>query len=69
VANPEFTLHLKQSIQADIPATATPILDEAQRRKVLANIIQKWGRQSELESFVKNSPLVEVQLNIGEDTA
>ncbi|KPK07459.1 MAG: hypothetical protein AMJ56_13280 [Anaerolineae bacterium SG8_19] len=69
VANPEFTLHLKQSIQADIPAIATPILDEAQRRKVLANIIQKWGRQNELESFVKNSPLVEVQLNIGENTA
>lgn len=66
LANPEFTLHLKQSIQADIPARATPILDEDRRRKVLVNIVQKWGRQNELETFVENSPLVEVQLEVEE---
>lgn len=66
VANPEFTFHLKQSIQADIPARATPILDEDRRRKVLVNIVQKWGRQNELETFVENSPLVEVQLEVEE---
>ncbi len=66
VANPEFTFHLKQSIQADIPARATSVLDEAQRRKILARIVQKWGRQNQLESFVKNSPLVEVQLDSGD---
>lgn len=69
VANPEFTFHLKQSIQANIPARATPILDEAQRRKILAGIVQKWRRQNELEKFVKSSPLVEVQLSGGEDAA
>lgn len=66
VANPEFTFHLKQSIQADIPARATPILDEDRRRKVLVNIVQKWGRQNELETFLENSPLVEVQLEVEE---
>ena len=28
----EFTFHLKQSVHADLPARATPILDQAQRR-------------------------------------
>ena len=28
VANPQFTFHLKQSAQADLPATATPITEQ-----------------------------------------
>lgn len=63
VANPEFTFHLKQSVQADIPAMASPILAEVSRREILASIVQKWGRQNELESFVQSSPLVEVRLD------
>jgi deazaflavin-dependent oxidoreductase (nitroreductase family) len=62
VAHPQFTFHLKQSIQADIPATATPITDEAIRRQVLSKVVVKWNRQDELEAFVQSSPLVEVQL-------
>ena len=62
VANPHFTFHLKQSTQADIPARAIPITDEAERRRVLARVVQKWNRQEQLESFVQSSPLVEVQL-------
>ena len=62
LANPQFTFHLKQSTQADIPATATPITDEAERRRVLARVVQKWNRQDQLETFVQSSPLVEVQL-------
>jgi deazaflavin-dependent oxidoreductase (nitroreductase family) len=63
VANPEFTFHLKQSVEADIPAEATPVLADAPRREILAKILQKWGRQQELESFMESSPLVEVQLD------
>jgi len=62
VANPQFTFHLKQSTQADIPARATPITDEAARRQVLSKVVVKWNRQNELETFVQSSPLVEVQL-------
>ncbi len=62
VANPQFTFHLKQSTQADIPATAIPITDEAARRRVLSKVVAKWGKQAELEAFVQSSPLVEVQL-------
>jgi deazaflavin-dependent oxidoreductase (nitroreductase family) len=62
VANPQFTFHLKQSTQADIPATATPITDEAARRPVLTKVVEKWNRQAELEAFIESSPLVEVKL-------
>ena len=62
VANPRFTFHLKQSTQADLPARAIPITDEAERRRILTRVVQKWNRQEQLEAFVRSSPLVEVQL-------
>jgi deazaflavin-dependent oxidoreductase (nitroreductase family) len=62
VANPQFTFHLKQSAQADLPAKAIPIADEAARRPILTKVVEKWNRQNELEAFVQSSPLVEVQL-------
>jgi deazaflavin-dependent oxidoreductase (nitroreductase family) len=62
VANPQFTFHLKQSTQADIPARAMPITDEATRRQVLAQVVAKWDRRDQLEAFVQSSPLVQVEL-------
>jgi deazaflavin-dependent oxidoreductase (nitroreductase family) len=62
VANPHFTFHLKKSTQAGLPATAIPITDEAERRRLLTRVVQKWNRQDQLEAFVQSSPLVEVQL-------
>lgn len=62
VASPNFTFHLKQSAQADIPATATPVTDEPTRRAVLTKVVAKWDRQAQLEAFVESSPLVRVAL-------
>lgn len=62
VANPDFTFHLKQSAQADISARATPITDAAARKEVLSKVVEKWNRQAELDNFLQNSPLVQVQL-------
>lgn len=62
VANPTFTFHLKQSMKANLPAKATPILDEAARRAILSQIVVKWNRENEIDEFVKCSPLIEVQL-------
>ncbi len=62
LAHPQFTFHLKQSTQADVPATATPITDEATRRHVLSKVVAKWNRQDQLDAFIQSSPLVEVQL-------
>ncbi len=68
VANPEFTLHLKQSVRVDLPSRATPILDQASRRDILVRINQKLGRGWDLDSWVEGSPLVEVELQDGINT-
>jgi deazaflavin-dependent oxidoreductase (nitroreductase family) len=60
-AHPDFTFHLKQSIQADLPAHATPIVEEGARQAILARIVQDVGRAEELEEWVAHSPLVEVR--------
>ena len=62
LAHPEFTFHLKQSVRADLPARATPILDKARRRAIIAAIHQKLGRYQDIEAWVESSPLVAVQL-------
>jgi deazaflavin-dependent oxidoreductase (nitroreductase family) len=66
-ANPDFTFHLKHSTQVDIPATATPILDEAQRQdiigKILKNIASDIDGENNLDTWVERSPLIEITLN------
>lgn len=61
-ANPAFTFHLKESTQADIPATATLITDETERREIMTKILHKPDRMSQLEAWVAGSPLVHVDL-------
>jgi deazaflavin-dependent oxidoreductase (nitroreductase family) len=62
LANPEFTYHLKGSVQADLPAVARPITEEPERREVIAGILEDLGRGSgNLEEWVANSPLAEVE--------
>ena len=62
LAHPEFTFHLKQSIQSDLPARATPILDQARRRAIIAAIHQKRGIYQDVEAWIESSPLVAVEL-------
>jgi deazaflavin-dependent oxidoreductase (nitroreductase family) len=62
LTHPEFTFHLKQSVRVDLPARATPILDQARRRTVLTAIHQKLGRYQDIEAWVESSPLVAVEL-------
>ena len=62
VANPKVTFHLKGRVQADLPARARPIVDEAERRQVLPGIFEKIERDlSELDAWLEGSPLVEVE--------
>jgi deazaflavin-dependent oxidoreductase (nitroreductase family) len=66
VANPEFTFHLKGSAQADLPAIAHPITDEAQRREVVRGILEDLGRGTgSAEEWIAHSPLVEVEFRDG----
>ena len=62
VANPRFTFHLKQSVHADLPATARPVLDLAERRHILSDPCMSWYHQQvdSIEALVEHSPLVEV---------
>lgn len=60
-ANPALTVHLKHGVMADLPATAKPIEDDAQRREILAAILRLWGRSpSELPAWQAGSPLFEL---------
>jgi deazaflavin-dependent oxidoreductase (nitroreductase family) len=60
--NPHFTFHLKQSVQADLPARARFILNPAERRAILSNPSMVWYHEQvdSLEDLVKGSPLIEV---------
>ena len=63
VANPEFTFHLKQTVQADLPGRARPIADEQERRDVLERILERLDRADQLERWMQEAPLVEVELD------
>ena len=57
-ANPRFTFHLKQSIGADLPATARVITDRDERERLLRPIADAW--RIDLGVMVRSAPLVEV---------
>ena len=61
LAKPQFTFHLKESLQADLPARAIPVRD------VRPSVAACWAasspvrtRRKSCESRVAGSPLVEV---------
>jgi hypothetical protein len=64
-ANPEFTLHLKRNLTADLTAQATEITDEGERARVLYRILtESWDNEPDkaahiLPRWVADAPLVE----------
>jgi deazaflavin-dependent oxidoreductase (nitroreductase family) len=60
LANPDFTFHLKESVQADLAATARPITDESEKRGVLEVLLGRLGYLDRIEQWMPGSPLVEV---------
>ena len=56
-ADPRVIVHLKQSITADIPATARVVTDPAERRALMTAAAQRWGR-TDVEEMVQHSPLI-----------
>jgi deazaflavin-dependent oxidoreductase (nitroreductase family) len=57
-ANPEFTLHLKRGIQADIPAKARPVEGREERRAILERL-----RPAQVDAWTAGAPLVEVEIS------
>ncbi|MCH7655408.1 MAG: nitroreductase family deazaflavin-dependent oxidoreductase [Chloroflexi bacterium] len=59
-----FTLHLKQNVAADLEATATPIVDDAERRSVLRPLLEQSGHLDQIEARLASSPLVRVDVTL-----
>ncbi|MGH9886182.1 MAG: nitroreductase/quinone reductase family protein [bacterium] len=59
-ANPDFTFHMKQLVQADLPATAREITEDPERLAVLEKIARVWRR--DVEPMRTFSPLIEVSI-------
>ena len=67
--HPELTLHLKHGVVADLPATATIVINPAERRRSLAVFVAEfndrhgqstaWPR-AVLDEWVERSPLARV---------
>ncbi len=69
VANPRFTFHLKNSVRADLPATAIPITDEAERRRIFTEFVDDLNQphnparivqSTNVEDWMAGSPLAEI---------
>ena len=70
--DPHFTFHLKHGVVADLPALATVITDEAERRRLLAPLVDQFNErrgddsewpQAELDEWVQGSPLARVDFD------
>lgn len=62
LANPAITFHLKESAQADLPATAHPVTDPAEKRRVFLSApkLAEYINNQNVEEWVANSPLIEI---------
>jgi deazaflavin-dependent oxidoreductase (nitroreductase family) len=56
-ADPRVVVHLKQSVVADIPATARVITDPDERRPLIEAAAKRWGR-TDVANMLLHSPLV-----------
>jgi deazaflavin-dependent oxidoreductase (nitroreductase family) len=68
-AHEQFTFHLKHGVVADLRATATVIVDPAERQRVLAAFVGEFNRRrgpdsprpkAVLDEWVEYSPLAKV---------
>ena len=58
---PDFTLHLKESVQADLPARATPITDPEARRAIFTTLLGELDALPDLNAWLAGSPLMELE--------
>ena len=68
VANPEFTVHLKHGISADLPAIATEVTGPEERATTIYRILtESWNSspeqaRSNLETWVEGATLIQFSL-------
>jgi deazaflavin-dependent oxidoreductase (nitroreductase family) len=59
-ADPHLTFHLKGAVQADLPATARIVTDEAERRQIMEWIVANAWPNQDVEAMTAYAPLIEV---------
>jgi deazaflavin-dependent oxidoreductase (nitroreductase family) len=68
-AHPQFIVHLKHGVTADLPARALPV-DEATRRRVITDVLSlqdrpeygaRLSQRQNLDVWLATSPLVEIE--------
>ena len=62
LAEPKLTFHLKESAQADLPATARAVTDPEEKRQVFLNApkLAEYISEANVQEWVDGSPLIEV---------
>jgi deazaflavin-dependent oxidoreductase (nitroreductase family) len=70
LANPEFIIHLKHGVRADLQVRAEPVLDSDERRRIFSSIIADLNQPlhrahiaqpvEPLERWMSGSPLMHV---------
>ena len=73
LANPQFTFHLKNGVRADLAATATPVPDMGDRRRVFSAIVDDLNQPRHsgylaqpvepVEEWLAGSPLLRVDFD------
>ena len=61
-ANPEFTYHLKESVQRDLRARASIVRDPAEKRALLERILEKENALDQVDARVAGSHLFRVDV-------
>ena len=56
-ADPNVVIHLKQSVVADLPATARVVTDPGERRPLIEAAARRWGR-TDVPDMLQHSPLI-----------
>lgn len=56
-ADPHVVVHLKETVTADVPATARVVDDADERRPFMEAAARRWGR-TDVEAMVAHSPLI-----------
>jgi deazaflavin-dependent oxidoreductase (nitroreductase family) len=56
-ADPNVVIHLKQSVVADVPATARVVTDPSERRPLIEAAARRWGR-TDVPDMLRHSPLI-----------
>ena len=63
-ADPHVVVHLKQSVVADVPATAQVVTDLDERRPFIEAAAKRW-RRTDVPEMLQHSPLIVLSVDEG----